>query len=458
MRDITPLVAPQSIAVIGASSNPSKAGGMLFSNLAQGNFFGKLYPINVNAKEVMGHKAYATVADVPHTIDLVYIVVPRQHVEAAVRQCADAGARAACIVTAGFAERGEPGREEEDRLRDIARSSNLLLAGPNTIGMVNSNVGMMGSFVQFPQWEKGGVSVFTQTGVFTGGVALSVMSAKNQRLPMSKSIDVGNKIDVHELDFLDYATKDPETSVVGFYVERIDDKAEFLAKAQELRATKPVVVLKPGRTAPGQIASIAHTGSPPIPEDDFDSELRRRGIVRVAEEEEFVDTLRALALLPRARGRRVGIATTSGALGVISTDLVIEHGLEMASFAPETMAAMQTVLPEWMEAANPFDFWVGVDIHGAHKAHEIGLTAVFADPNVDLVLCTLMAAATADFEEFGPLIKRLRREHQKPVAMVIYGGSDRDRWLDVLEGSEVPVFSSTRAAVKALANVAQATC
>lgn len=457
MRDITSLVAPRSIAVIGASSNPTKAGGMLFSNLAQGRFIGRLYPINARNAEVMGHAAYRSLAEIPEKVDLVFIVVPQQQVEDAVRQCVEAGSRAACIVTAGFAERGAAGRQDEARLRDIARAGNLLLAGPNTIGLVNANVGMMGSFVNFPRWEKGGISVFAQTGIFTGGVALTVMNADTQRLPMSKSIDVGNKIDVDEIDFLNYAEQDPETTVVGFYIERVDDPATFLAKAQALGKNKPVVVLKPGRTGPGRTASGAHTGSPAIPEGDLDRELQRRGIIRVSDEEEFVDTLRALALLPRARGRRVGIATTSGALGVIGTDLVVESGLEMAAFRPETLQRLQTILPDWMEAANPFDFWVGVDIKGGREAHDVGLGAVFADPHVDMVLCTLMAAASADFEEFGPLLKSLRDKHDKPVAMVIYGGDDRVRWMNVLEGSGIPIFNSTRAAVKALAALAQAT-
>ena len=155
MRDIRPLVAPRSIAVIGASSNPTKSGGVLFDNLVKGNFRGPLYPINRTSPEIMGLKAYPTLADVPEKVDLVYIVLPQQHVEDAVKQCAAAGAGAACIITAGFSEASPKGRADEDRLRDIASKSGLLLAGPNTIGMVNAEVGMMGSFVNFPRWEAG---------------------------------------------------------------------------------------------------------------------------------------------------------------------------------------------------------------------------------------------------------------------------------------------------------------
>ncbi len=457
MRDITPLVAPRSIAVIGASANPTKSGGVLFDNLVKGKFHGPLYPINRTAAEVMGRKAYPSLADVPQKIDLVYIVLPQQHVEAAVRQCVDAGARAACIITAGFSEASEQGRADEERLRAIARETGLLLAGPNTIGMVNAEIGMMGSFVNFPRWERGGVSFFTQTGIFTGAVMLHVMTAQQQRLPVGKSVDVGNKVDVDELDFLHYVAGDPSTEVIGFYIESIRRPDAFLAKAREVRRVKPIVVLKPGRSREGAKASLFHTGSLATDHVKLEDALRRHGIPRAADEDEFLNALRALVMLPRPRGRRVGVATTSGALGVIATDLLIDNGLELASFEPATLARMRSILPDWLEPANPFDFWIGIDVKGPREAHETGLGAIFADPNVDLVLCTLLAPGNADFAEFGELMLGLRHSHEKPVALVIYGGEARQRWTASLEGASIPVFPTTRAAVRALALMAEAT-
>src|ERR687888_456062 len=406
MRDITPLVAPRSIAVIGASANPTKSGGVLFDNLAKGNFRGPLYPINRTATQIMGKTAYPTLADVPEKVDLVYIVLPQQHVEDAVKQCVAAGARAACIITAGFSEAGAKGRGDEERLREIARTSGLLLAGPNTIGMVNAEVGMMGSFVNFPRWENGGVSFFTQTGIFTGAVMLHVMSGASQRLPVGKSIDVGNKVDVDELDFLNFVADDPATKVIGFYIESIRNPRAFLEKAREVRKSKPIVVLKPGRTKDGAKASASHTGSLASDDDVLDGALRQYGIARAEDEDEFLNALRALA--------------------------------------------MRTILPDWLEPANPFDFWISIDVKGAREAHEVGLTALFADPNVDVVLCTLLAPANADFPEFGELFRQLRRAYDKPVALVIYGGEAQQRWTADLEGADVPIFKTTRAAVRAL--------
>jgi acyl-CoA synthetase (NDP forming) len=457
MRDIAPLVAPRSIAVIGASANPTKSGGVLFANLATGKFRGPLYPINRTAPEVMGLKAYPSLAEVPEKVDLVYIALPQKYVEEAIKQCVAAGARAACIITAGYSEASPEGRADEDRLREIARASGLLLAGPNTIGMVNAEVGMMGSFVNFPRWERGGVSFFTQTGIFTGALMLNVMTGAIQRLPVGKSIDVGNKVDVDELDFLHYVADDPATKVIGFYIESIRDPRAFFAKAREVRKERPIVVLKPGRTGDGAKASASHTGSLASDNDILDGALKQCGIARAEDEEDFLNALRALVMLPKPRGRRVGIATTSGALGVISTDLVVESGLELATFAPATIAAMRTILPAWLEPANPFDFWISVDVKGPREAHEVGLTAVFADPNVDLVLCTLLAPGNADFPGFGDLMRRLRRTYDKPVALVIYGGDAGRRWRADLEGADIPIFRTTRAGARALSLMVQAT-
>ena len=331
------------------------------------------------------------------------------------------------------------------------------MAGPNTIGMVNVDCGMMGSFVNFPRWEKGGVSFFTQTGIFTGAVMLHVMSAETQRLPVSKSIDVGNKIGVDEVDFLNFIKNDAATKVVGLYIESVREPRLFLETAREVRKSKPIVLLKPGQTQEGARASASHTGSLAADDRILDDGLRQYGIARAEDEADFLNALRALVMLPKPKGKRVGIATTSGALGVISTDLVMRGELELATFEPATMASMRTILPDWLEPSNPFDFWIGIDVKGPKEAHETGLTAIFADPNVDLVLCTLLAPANADFAGFGDLMKRLRKTYDKPVTVAIYGGAARARWVAELEGANVPVFNTTREAARALSMLVQAT-
>ncbi len=458
MRDITPLVAPRSIAVIGASANPTKSGGVLFDNLVKGKFHGPLYPINRTAPDIMGLKAYATLAEVPEKVDLVYIVLPQQHVEDAVKQCVAAGARAACIITAGFSEASQKGRVDEERLREIARAVRPAAGRAEHDRHGQCRGRHDGQLRQFPALGAGRRVVLHPDRHF-------------HRRAHAQCHDAARSSACRWARASTSATRSTSTSSIFCITSptiRRPRSSASISRASAIRARSstrrarcakrtPIVVLKPGRTKDGIKASASHTGSLASDNDILDGALKQYGIPRAEDEEDFLNALRALVMLPKPRGRRVGIATTSGALGVIATDLVVEGGLELATFAPETIAAMRTILPDWLEPANPFDFWISIDVKGPREAHEVGLTAVFADPNVDLVLCTLLAPGNADFPEFGDLLRRLRRTYDKPVAMVIYGGDAGRRWRTDLEGADIPVFRTTRAGARALSLMVQAT-
>ena len=431
---------------------------MLFDNLAKGNFHGPLYPINRTARDIMGKTAYPTLAEVPEKVDLVYIVLPQQYVEDAIKQCVAAGARSACIITAGFSEASPKGRVDEDRLREIARTSGLLLAGPNTIGMVNAEVGMMGSFVNFPRWENGGVSFFTQTGIFTGAVMLHVMTGATQRLPVGKSIDVGNKIDVDELDFLHYVADDPATKVIGFYIESIRNPRAFFDKAREVRKTKPIVVLKPGRTREGAKASASHTGSLASDNDILDGALRQYGIARAEDEDDFLNALRALVMLPRPRGQRVGrrhdkrrarrdLNRSAGRERPRTRDLrARDAGTPCARSCPT--GSSRPIRSISGSASTSRDR--ARRTKSASRRVRRSRTSIWC-------LCTLLAPGNADFPEFGELLRRLRQTYDKPVAVVIYGGEAGQRWTADCEGANMPIFKTTRAGVRALALMVEAT-
>ncbi|MGE3993912.1 acetate--CoA ligase family protein [Pseudorhodoplanes sp.] len=446
------------MAVVGASSNPRKSGGLLFSNLVNGGFVGDLYPINPGAKEVFGRQAYPSISQTPKKVDLAFVALPRDAALGAVEECGRAGCRAVCIIAAGFSEVGELGKADQLKLKKLAEQYDLLLIGPNTIGIIDAHTSMMGSFVGYPRWEKGGISLFAQSGIYNGAVMLEFMNQDVQRPGVMTSLAVGNKVDVDEIDFLDFAGADPETSVVGLYLESIDNPRAFMEKAAEVRTRKPVVVLKSGRTAEGARASASHTGSMMTDDALLQVGFKQFGIARADDEREFMNALRTLEMLPRPKGRRIAIATTSGALGVMSTDMLVSEGLQMAEFSTETTAKLQEILPAFIPPANPFDFWISVDLKGSKFAHEQGLEPIFQDPNVDAVIGILLAPAGAAFDEFGSLLRRLRDKYEKPFVVVIYGDDTGKKWLEDLEGARIPVFDSTRAAVRALSLAIQATC
>lgn len=451
MRDLGPLIAPRSVAVIGASANTGKSGGILFKNLVDGGFAGPLHPINPRAPEVLGRKAYASLRDVPEPVDLVFVVLPQAGVAAALEDCIASRARAACVITAGFGEIGGDGRKLQSDLAARVRAAGLLTIGPNTIGTVNARCALKGSFVPFPTWERGPVSIFAQTGIFTGAAMLGMMSQATQRLGVDVSLDAGNKIDVDETDFLRWAATDDATRVIGCYLEDVRDPGAFFPLAARVAREKPIVVLKPGRSAAGTAASALHTGSPPMDDAALDRALGEAGVARAEDVEDFFGWLKAFSWLPHPRGRRLGIVTYSGALGVMAADEATAAGLTLPAFAPATLAAMQAVVPDWQPIANPADMWIAIDVAGPRRAHEAPLDAALGDPGVDMMLAMPLTPQNADFPEVREVFAGLRARHPGvPLAMVLTGGAARERWLREIEGLGIPVYPTVRAAVRAL--------
>lgn len=452
MRDLRPLLAPHSVAVIGASSNTSKSGGILFKNLVDGGFPGALYPINPRGGEILGRRAYPNLRMVPDPVDLVFIVLPRAGVLEAVQDCLANHAHAACIVAGGFAEAGAEGRRAEEELRRLVRSAGLLTIGPNTIGAISADARMMGSFVPFPEWQAGPVSIFCQTGIFAGAAMVQFMTQKVQRFGIGKAIDAGNKIDVDEVDFLHFAGGDPTTKIIALYVEDIRDPQGFFPLAEHVAKEKPIVVLKPGRTPLGAAASAYHTASRPMDDRELAAALRRYGLVRADDVEDFFAFLKAFSYLPPPKGRRVGVVTYSGALGVMAMDELADAGLAAAEYSPTTLQAISKIVYDWQPLVNPLDLWAAIDAAGPRAAHELPLDAVMGDPQVDMVLALPLTPPNADFPETREVFAGLRERHPgTPLAMVITGGAIRERWLRDIEGLDIPVFPTTRLAVRALA-------
>jgi len=455
MRDLGPLVAPRSVAVIGASSNLSKSGGVLFKNIVEGGFAGPIHPINPRPGEILGRRTYATVSAVPEPVDLAFIVLPQAGVRAALEDCIRSRARAACIITGGFAEAGEDGKRLQHELRGLVREAGLLTIGPNTIGTVNAEIRLMGSFTPFPEWPAGPVSIFCQTGIFAGAAMVQFMSQAVQRFGIGKSIDAGNKVDVDELDFLRFAAGDPGTKIVGLHLEDIRDPDAFFPLADRVGREKPIVILKPGRTPLGAAAAAYHTASRPMDDGALDAAFRRHGLVRADDVEDFLGFLKAFAYLPAPKGRRIGVVTYSGALGVMAMDDVAGSGLAAARFSPSTLETVSKVVYGWQPLVNPLDMWAAIDAAGPRPAHEVPLDAALGDPEIDMVLALPLTPANADFPETREVFAKLRERHpDTPLAMVITGGAIRERWLRDIDGLGIPVYPTTRAAVRALAALA----
>ena len=451
-NDIRAILEPRSIAVIGASSNPTKTGHILFKNILVNGFPGKVYPINPTADEILGVKAYPNILAVPEDIDMVFFLLPGHFVSTLFEDCKKKGVKAACIIAAGFAEVGEEGRKAQEELAVLVKKTGVRCLGPNSIGMINMDQPLMGSFILFENWKDGPISLAAQSGIFAGAVADDIMTRTVQKLGIGKSVIFGNKLDLDETDFTEWAWKDEQTEVITIHIEGMNDPRRFLSVVNKAKKDKPIIVLKPGRTPAGAKASESHTGSLALDDTLVDHAFRQYGVIRAYDLEEFVEFMKAFSYQPVPKGNRVGIVTFSGANGVLCSDELTEHGFEVVEFSDKSRKRMKKFLPEWQPAHNPLDLWASLGGAGNRRTHEEGIMSVLSDENVDAVIVVLLALANAEFDGIREIYQRARDEYpDKPVYSVIIGGAVRERWVNEIDGLNMPVFETTRIAVKCLA-------
>lgn len=450
VNDIRAVLEPKSVAVIGASTNPTKTGHVLLKNIVLNGFQGKVYPINPTADEVLGLKAYPKILDVPDDIDLVFFLLPGKFVPTLFEDCFRKGVKAAVIIAAGFAEVGEEGKKEQQKLAELIEKTGVRCLGPNSIGFINMDRNLVASFILFENWEDGSIALGGQSGIFAGAVADQLMSRTVQRIGVGKSVIFGNKIDLDESDYLEWAWKDPKSKIVALHLEGMQNPRRFFSIANKVKADMPILVLKPGRTKAGAKASASHTGSLALDDTIVDYTYRQYGITRAYDLEEFLEYMKAFQYQPVPRGNRVGIVTFSGANGVMASDELEARGFVLSDFSLKTQERIKKFLPEWQPVTNPLDLWAALGA-GNRLAHEEGIHSVLDDENVDIVLVILLALANADFEGIREVYQKARDLHpEKPIYTVALGGAVKQRWLKEVDGLYMPFFENTQIAVKAL--------
>lgn len=457
MNGFTPYLEPRSIAVIGASADPAKPGYTLLSSIIEGGYAGALYPINPKGGEILGRRAYASLAEVPGEIDLAFILLGRERVPDLIRACGEKGVKSAAIITAGFGEVEGEGQALDGELRAAIRASGVRCTGPNTIGVVNFCHGMTASFVPLPMAAPGKVALFGQTGTIAGSLADQILHQASQKLDIGKIVAVGNKIDLDEVDFLEYCRDDPQTEVIGLHLESLARPREFFALAQQIKCDKPIVVLKSGRTEAGSRVSASHTGALAVDDAVFDAACRQYGLIRAESVPDFLATLKALSFQPCPAGRRVGLVSYSGGVAVLASDELAAAGFELPDFAGETRARLQALLPDWQPVKNPVDLWpamTGDNLGTQGNSIRIAME----DPETDAVVLILLAVPNADCRGLSRYFREaMQARPDKPIYGVFVGGAVAEAWKLELEEEgtgqavKVPVFEDSSVAVRALA-------
>lgn len=445
MSGFAAFFAPTSVAVIGASRDPSKVGGSVLANLRSAGFEGRVIPVNARAATVQGLAAAPSLLEVDGPVDLAVVAVPPDAVLTALEQCVARGVPGAVVISAGFREAGAEGGRREAELRAWLRGRPLRVLGPNCLGWIRPSRRLNVSFAPGTP-AAGGIAFVSHSGA----LAVAILDwARERRLGFSLVASMGNQADLTESDMLAAAAADDETRVIAAYLEGVADGPRFVAALGATAAVKPVVVLKTGRSAEGARAVTSHTGALAGSDRAFDAAVRQAGAVRVATVAELFDLARALERQPRPRGRRLAIVTNGGGLGIVATDGARAAGLRVESLPEAAQQRLAAALPATASIGNPVDIVGDADAGRYSRAlHGLGPGAA------DAVLVVLTAQAATDSAGVARAVIGATRGWPVPVVAALVGGARVSAGARALEEAGIPCYEFPEPAVRTLAGMA----
>src|SRR5271166_782008 len=439
--DLQPFFTPQNIAVIGATERPGSLGRTMIRNLIDCPFGGTVFPVNLKRRSVLGIRAHPRIADVPDPIDLAIVVTPAPTVPDLIGECVGAGVRAAVILSGGFRESGPAGVTLESRLMDQARRGRMRVIGPNSMGIICPITGLNATVAK-AKARPGKVAFLSQSGSL--GSAILDWSVR-ANVGFSAFASVGSMLDVGWGDLIDYFGNDPQTESIIIYMESIGEARPFLSAAREVALSKPIIVIKPGRTEETSRAVAAHTGSLTGSDDVLDAAFHRCGVLRVERISDLFSMAEILNTQPRLKGPRLTILTNAGGPGVLATDTLITGGGQLARLAPESLAALDNILPPPWSHGNPVDVLGDADPDRYAKALEV----VAKDPNTDGLLMILTPQAMTDATRTAEEVVKVQGTGGKPVLASWMGGAEVASGESILLRAGIPMFPDPDTAARA---------
>ena len=436
------IFAPQSVAVVGASPDPSRLGHRVLKNVIDNGYKGRIYPIHPTASAVLGQTAYPSVAAVPADVELAVLVIPPQHVLNVVEECGQKGVRGLVVITAGFKEVGGEGVKLEHQLVEIVQRYGMRMVGPNCLGVIDTVSDLNASFAALMPAD-GEIAFMSQSGA----VCTAILDwSKEANIGFSRFVSLGNKSDVDEVALLQAWGNDPQNKVILAYLEGISDGPGFIQAAREVTKRTPVIAIKSGTTAAGTRAISSHTGSLAGSESAYESAFGQSGIIRARTMEQLFDFALVFAYQPLLTGSRIAIVTNAGGPGIIATDAIERAGLQMAEFTPATISQLQATLPATANVYNP------IDVIGDAKAdrYRIGIEAALTDPNVDAVLVLFTPQAGSEAEATVEAMAELSANQSKPIVASFMGAYSIKPALKLLNQYKIPNYEFPERAVSAL--------
>ena len=438
---LRPLLAPRSVALVGATEREGALGSIVWRNLAAGGLKGRLYAVNPKHRAIFGERAYARLPELPEAPDLAVVVTPARIVPAIVADAGAAGAKAAVILSSGFAEIGEPGRALQAEVLAAAKRAGVRLLGPNCLGVMRTDCGLNATFARTPSL-RGNLALVSQSGA----IATAILDwAHGAHIGFSSVVSLGGAIDVDFGEVLDFLVADPPTDAILMYVEGIRDARRFLSALRSAARVKPVVALKVGRYASGSRAAASHTGALVGSNAVFEAALRRAGTVRVKTYTQLFAAARVLATERFPEGERLAILTNGGGPGVMAADSAAENGVPLAQLSYSTVSLLNAKLPPQWSRGNPIDI-IG---DAPPERYAAAAAAALADPNVDALLVLYSPVAVTAPEDAASAVAGAVRGSRKPVLAAWLGDINPTASRAFLESHGIPNFYTPENAVEA---------
>jgi acetyltransferase len=440
-QSLEALFMPESVAVIGATDRPGTVGRTVLENLLKPSFHGRVYPVNPQRAEVLGVKAYKSIGEVPEPVDLVVLATPAITIPGLIGECVAAKARSAVVISAGFKERGEAGTALERQIREQLKHSSMRLIGPNCLGVMNPVIGMNATFAKDAP-KAGSVAFLSQSGALL--TAILDWSLKEE-VGFSAIVSTGSMLDVGWGDLIYHFGDDPNTKSILLYMESVGDARSFLSAAREVALTKPIIVIKAGRSEAASKAAASHTGALTGSDDVLDAAFRRCGVLRVNNIADLFYMAEVLGKQPRPKGPRLTILTNAGGPGVLATDALVANGCELAKLSETTLQKLDEFLPPHWSHANPVDVLGDADSDRYAKAIEIAAQ----DPNSDGLLVILAPQGMTNPTEIAERLKPYANSSGKPLLASWMGGTSVAQGEAILNNGGVPTFPFPDTAARA---------
>jgi acetyltransferase len=440
LRNLEPLLNPKAIALIGATDREGSVGQALMKNLFRGKSERRIYFVNPKRESAMGEKCYASVADVPQQVELAVVATPAETVPQIAEECGQAGVGGMIIISAGFREAGQSGRELEDEIAAIGAKYGMRILGPNCLGIIGPHTNLNATFLrQNP--EPGRIAFISQSGALGSAILDWAVSS---HIGFSAFIFLGSMLDVDFADLIDFLGEDPSTRSIIIYMESVGSARKFMRAARGFARNKPIIVIKPGKYAESARAALSHTGAMAGSYEVYDAAFKRAGIVQV---DEILDLFNCASVLDSRflpAGLRIAIVTNAGGPGVIAADAVMEHGGELAQLSEPTNAELDSFLPSYWSRTNPVDVLGDADTDRFVKA----VNACLSDGNVDGIIVVYTPQGAASPTELAESVVALAEERIKPILTVWMGEDEVRAARQVFYSKNIPTYTSPEAAIK----------